>query len=104
MNQARLEELLEEATVDCYGEEEVFWGIVTTLQDNLNFPLRAQAMGEPVEVIQLDEERSSTQRGIVARVRKDGKEYSTSLSELTFMQLDPDSAEWLAMYRYWQGE
>ena len=44
MDQKRLEALLEEATVDCYGEEEEFTGVLYTLADNLNFPLQASEL------------------------------------------------------------
>ncbi len=99
----RLEELLEEAIVDCYDEEEKFSGVLCTLQDNLNFPLQATTLGETVQVISLDESRSGLRQGIIAKVRKDEQEYRVALSELEFLAPDPDSAEWLAMYRYWIG-
>lgn len=103
INQNRLEALLEEATVDCYDEEEEFWGVWATLDTQLNFPLQAHALGEPVEVMGLDDSRSSLRRGILARVHKGGQEYHIALSELEFVDPDPISAEWLAMYRYWLG-
>src|SRR5512139_2510595 len=99
MDQKRLDELLEQATVDCYDEEEEFSGVLCTLDDNLSFPLQAEAMGEQVEVIGLDSRRSSLRRGIAAKVRKGGREYAVGLAELTFIAPDPTSAEWLAMYR-----
>jgi hypothetical protein len=73
--------------------------VLCALDDNLNFPLQAQVMGEPVEVIGLDDRRSSLRKGIVTRVRKGGREYSVGLAGLTFIAPDPTSAEWLAMYR-----
>lgn len=103
MDEKRLEALLEQATVDCYDEEEEFGGILCALEGNLNFPLQAEAMGEQVEVIGMDDRRSSLRRGIVARVRKGGREYSAGLADLNFIAPDPASAEWLAMYRYWAG-
>ena len=103
IDENRLEELLEEATVDCYEEEEEFWGVWATLDNQLNFPLQARALGEPVDVIGLDDNRSSLRRGILATVRKGGQEYHMALSELAFVDPDPTSAEWLAMYRYWLG-
>ncbi len=95
--------MLEQATVDCYGEEEEFGGVLCTLGDNLSFPLQAEALGEPVEVIGLDDRRSSLRKGIVATVRKCGREYAVGLAELSFIAPDPISAEWLATYRYWAG-
>jgi len=103
MDEKRLEALLAQATVDCYDVEEEFSGVLCTLDDNLNFPLQAEILGEPVEVIGLDDRRSSLRKGIVARVRKGGREYSVGLAELNFIALDPASTEWLAMYRYWAG-
>ena len=46
-DETRIRELLEEATIDCYGEEEEFEGVLVTLQDNLSFPLRATLAGAP---------------------------------------------------------
>jgi hypothetical protein len=103
MDRTRLQALLEQATVDCYGEEEEFGGVLCTLEDNLSFPLQAEALGEQVEVIGLDDRRSSLRKGIVARVRKDDREYGVGLAELNFIAPDATSAEWLAMYRYWAG-
>ena len=54
MEVKRLEVLPEQAIVDCYDEEEEFSGVLCTLDDNLSFPLHAEAMGELVEVIGLD--------------------------------------------------
>ena len=99
----RLDELLEQATVDCYDEVEEFLGVLCTLDGNLNFPLQATTLGETVEVIGLDESRSGLGRGIIAKVRKGDQEYRVALSELEFLDPDPKSAEWLAMYRYWLG-
>ena len=104
MDDKRLQELLDQATVDCYDEEEEFGGVLCTLEDNLDFPLQAEAMGEPVEVIGLDSRRSSLRRGIVARVRKGDKEYLVGLSELVVVDPDPSSAEWIEMYRLWADD
>jgi hypothetical protein len=35
---ARLEELIEQATVDCYNEEEQVTGLFTMIEDNLAIP------------------------------------------------------------------
>jgi len=104
MDKARLEELLEEAMVDCYDEEEMFWGVFYTLDDNLSYPLQAQALGEPVTLVGLDGSRSGLRRGVMARVRKGDREYTVALAELEILNPDPVSTEWLAAYRYRLGE
>ena len=76
-NEERLRELIAEATVDCYGEEEACWGLWTMLEEELDFPLAASLLGETVEIIGLDSHASSSHRGIVARVRYKGKPYAS---------------------------
>lgn len=101
MDEKRLQELLEEATVDCYDEEEAFAGVLVTLDDNIKFPLQAQLVGETVEVVGLSEPRSNLRRGIIANVRKGERIFTAGLADLAFVDPDPISAEWLAMYKYW---
>jgi hypothetical protein len=100
----RVEALLEEATVDCYSEEEAFWGVFYALDEGLNFPLQAMVLGDAVEVLGLDDERSSLRRGVMARLRKAGQEYAAALETLEFVDPDPASAEWLEVYQYWVEE
>lgn len=97
----RLKELIEEATIDCYGEDEQFSGILYALDEELNFPLMAMLIGEAVELIGLDGKSSSPHRGVVAHVRHKGQEYSVSLADLKTPDADSHSAEWLAAYQYW---
>ena len=102
MDEEKLRHLLWEATADCHDEEEQFWGVFYTLAEGgLDFPLQARALGEPVEVVDLEGTRGGLRRGIVALVRKGDREYPVSLAELEFVDPDPASAEWLGMYRYW---
>jgi len=111
-NEERLRDLLWEVTADCHDEEEQFWSIFytamdegdcTLAEDGLDFPLQARALGEPVEVVDLDGGRSGLRRGIVALVRKEDREYPVALAELEFEGLDHDDTEWLDMYRYWMN-
>ena len=101
ISQDRLSDLLDEAIIDCYGEEEEFAGVFTTLDESLPFPLPGHHAGLPVSVLGLDGQASSLRRGIVARIRRDGHDYTAALADLTFGDLDESSAEWLAMHRWW---
>ena len=103
-NEERLRDLLREVTADCHDKEEQFWSIFYALaEDGLDFPLQARALGELVEVVDLDGGRSGLRRGIVALVRKGDREYPVPLADLEFMCLDHDDTEWLDMYRYWMN-
>ncbi|MFC2037043.1 calcium-binding protein [Chloroflexota bacterium] len=102
MDKERLRDLLWDATADCHDDEEAFWGLFYALaEEGLSFPLKAKALGSTVEIVDLDGRRSSLRRGIVALVRKGEQEYPVSLAEIEFVDPDPSSAEWLAVYRYW---
>lgn len=95
-----LTKLLAEATVDAYGDDEQFSGVLDTLGENLPFPFTAQIVGETVTVIGLDENASSLSRGIVARVQRENKEYKVGLAELTVPEKIETNKYW-EMYRYW---
>ena len=101
-NTKELKRMIEEATVDCYDEEEEFMGILYALADNLSFPFKAKALGETVEVIGIDDTNSSLGRGVIAKVRERGKEYTIGLAELE--PIDDENAIWFEMYHYWLGE
>lgn len=100
---ARWEAMIAEATVDCYGEYEEFAGMLATLENRLEFPFAARVLGETAEVIELDENASSERRGVVARVRKGGRQHTVALADVEAVEKDSDTAEWLAAYRYWLG-
>ncbi len=49
-----LDELIEEITVDAYGEDEKIWAFVNTLEEEITGPSSAEVMGEAVEVLSVD--------------------------------------------------
>src|SRR4051812_32431488 len=52
-DQARLRALIEEATVDCYDEDEQHVGLMTMVEENVVCPFKAKVIGEEVEVVEL---------------------------------------------------
>ena len=103
LSDERYDELMNQAMLDCYGEEEEFSGVLCTLEDELAFPLNATLIGVPVVVHGMDSQRSSLRRGIVAVVEREGRRFTASLADLTPVAPDPATAEWLAMHRRWAG-
>jgi hypothetical protein len=51
LSEARLDQLVEEATVDCYNESEQATGFYTMIEDNLQLPFETEVLGMPVSVI-----------------------------------------------------
>lgn len=102
LSEDELNQMISDATVDCYDEIEEFMGVLYTLQGSMTFPFKAMALGETVEVIGIDDEKSSRGRGIVAEVRKQGNRYTIGLGEL---ETEPDSknSKWFQMFHYWSN-
>ena len=104
MDEAQLEALLNEATAHSYDEEDEFWGVFSALMGRISYPLEAQVGGQAVTLIGLDGPGSNLEMGIVAQVEKGGAQETVPLSELEAVDPDPDSAAWLAVYKYWRAK
>jgi hypothetical protein len=103
LNEAKLHALIAQATVDCYDVHEAFWGMLATLQQQLQFPFPAFALGNYVTVVGLDEGHSNERRGIMAAIYKDDEHYGFPLSQLAFGDLSENNADWLAAFQLWSG-
>ena len=68
MDRYNLEELIEEITVDAYGEDEQLWAFLQAFEDNLTVPCDGFVIGEPVSVIAFDYD-GNERRGITAQCR-----------------------------------
>jgi hypothetical protein len=98
-----LDALIEEITVDCYGEDEELTGFLTFLEDALERPVDATVVGVPVTIVGVDCPAGAL-RGLVARCRRDGAEaeYEVSLLDVVLPH-GSELARVLAAYRYWAG-
>jgi hypothetical protein len=98
-SQARLEEMIEEATVDCYSQEEAHVGLLTSLQDGITCPFTAKVIGEEVEVVELRSRASGL--GVDALCRYKGKDYPIDILSLQWGKKKPEGYEWIEAYRLW---
>jgi hypothetical protein len=96
-----LEALIEEITVDCYGEDEELTGFLTYLEDALERPVEATVVGVPVTIVGVHCPAGAL-RGLVARYRRDGAEYEVSLLDVVLPR-GSELARVLAAYRHWAG-
>jgi hypothetical protein len=51
---ADLDGLIEEITVDAYGDDEKLWAFRQVFEDELNMPCDGFVVGEPVTVVEFD--------------------------------------------------
>ena len=96
---ARIRKLIEEATVDAYGEAEQEVGFLTMMEENLPFPFGALVVGEEVEVTAID--LGPGNKGVEAVCERKGRTYRISIISLQWPRKPPPGAEWIEAYRRW---
>ena len=101
IRKARLEEMIEEATVDAYGESEQMTGWFTMLDEKLVVPFETTVLGIPVTVERVDLNRSEQIVAVCARGRE---RQALPILDLPLPTPPPDGAEWIEAYRHWRGE
>ena len=97
-----LDALIEEITVDAYGEAEQLWAFRQAFEDNIHLPCDGFVMGDPVAVIAFDYD-GNERRGLVAKCRgASGQEHVVSAADIA-MPADSECGRYLAAYRKWMG-
>ena len=99
LSKARLDELVEEALVDAYGESEQVTGFYTMMENDLQLGFETEILGMTVIVESIDITEDDQ---LVAVCRKEKTKQRISLSELPLPSPLPKGAEWIAAYRYWR--
>jgi hypothetical protein len=89
-----LDALVEEATVDCYNDDEQLTGLFTMMEDNLALPFATQVLGVRVDL-----------RGdrIVAICHRGRERQPIAILDLKLPEPPPDGAQWIEAYRRWSG-
>jgi hypothetical protein len=96
----RLQELIEEATVDAYDEEEQHSGLLTMIEDNVVCPFKAQLIGEEVEVTEFVWPASGL--GLKVRCTYKGKTHLVDITSLEWTDSLPEGFEWIEAYLEWR--
>ena len=93
-----LDELVEEATVDCYNETEEISGLYTMIEDNLALPFETTLFGATIVVERID---LTDRDDIVAFCRQGREMRKIRLLDLPLPSPPPEGAQWIAAYRHW---
>lgn len=99
-SEARLDAMVEEATVDCYNEDEQVTGLFTMIEDNLALPFQTTVLGMAVSVISADLSESGQ---IVAICSRHELRQAIPILDLPMPVPAPVGAEWIEAYRRWAG-
>jgi len=98
-NSKQLDDIIEEATVDCYDEYECLAGFSSCLVDKLSFPFPAQVIGEEVKVIGLNFDGGQ----IKAVCEKKGKKYKINILDIEYNPNKVNNHLLIEAYRKWTG-
>ena len=99
MSKARLDELVEEALVDAYGESEQATGFYTMIENDLCLPFETEMLGVTVTVESIDITEDDQ---LVAVCRKGKDRQRILLTDLPLPKTLPKGGEWIVAYRYWR--
>jgi hypothetical protein len=99
LSEAELDALIDQATVDCYNEDEELGGFAVMIGDNLAVPFETTVLGVTVTVKQIDQAES----GIVAICVRGKHRQAIPLLDLPLPDPPPQGAEWIAAYCRWAG-
>jgi hypothetical protein len=94
----KLDQLIEDATVDAYDESEQASGFFTMLEDNLVVPFKTVVLGVEVNVEQIDLTEANQ---IVAICTRGKSRQRISLLDLPLPDPPPKGYEWIAAYCRW---
>lgn len=98
LSKAQLDDLVEEATADCYGESEEATGLFTMLEENLALPFETEILGVPAQVVSIE----FRGRGSIVAVCENGRRrQAIELNDLPLPAPPPAGAEWIEAYRHW---
>ena len=100
ISKARLDDMIEEATVDAYDESEQLTGWFTMIHDNLAVPFETEVLGVRVTVERLDLSQNDQ---IVAICTRGRTRQPLPILDLPLPKPPPDGAEWIEAYRRWCG-
>lgn len=95
---ARLREMIEEATVDAYDESEQMVGFYTMLEENLATPFKTEVLGVEVAVEGIE---MTDDEQIVAVCARGRSRQRIPILELPLPTTPPEGVDWIMAFRHW---
>jgi hypothetical protein len=98
LSKARLKELIEQAIVDAYGEEEQVGGFFTMIEEYLALPFRVKVLGVDADVERVD----MTLDGQIVAICRGKTRQKIPILDLPLPTPAPAGVEWIVAYRHWR--
>jgi hypothetical protein len=99
LSRAALDELVAEAVVDAYNDDEQVTGLYTMIEEHLAVPFETTVFGVEVTVRRAE----LLAEGIVAICHQGRDRQAIGILDLPLPDPAPDGAQWIAAYRHWAG-
>jgi hypothetical protein len=99
LSKARLKELIEQAIVDAYGEEEQVGGFFTMIEKHLAVPFPVKVLGVDADVEKVD---MNLDGQIVAICGRGKTRQKIPILDLPLPTPAPAGVEWIIAYRHWR--
>ena len=99
LSRAKLTQLIEEAVVDAYTEEEQAAGFLTMIEEHLALPFPVKILGVDADVEKVD---MTLDDQIVAICRRGKTRQKIPILDLRLPTPTPAGVEWIAAYRHWR--
>lgn len=96
----RLDALIEEATIDCYNEDEQHSGLLTMIEDEVVFPFEAKVMGDVVRITGM--QWPDHGYGLQFTCEKHGATYEIDAGSIAWVEPLPEGFEWIEAYLSWR--
>jgi hypothetical protein len=99
---ADLDRLIEEITVDAYGDDEQLWAFRQVIEDEVDLPADGFIIDEPVKIVKIDYD-GNERRGLTATCRREnGSRHVVAAADVTFSK-SSTGGRYIAAYRKWLG-
>ena len=98
LRKAQLDRLVEEATVDAYGEGEQATSFLYTVEEYLSLPFETEVLGLSVKVEKLD---LTGRYDIIAVCRRGKEKQRIPILDLNVPDPPPEGWEWVEAFRHW---
>jgi hypothetical protein len=99
LSRAKLTQLIEEAVVDAYTEEEQTAGFLAMIEEHLALPFPVKILGVDADVEKVD---VTLDGQIVAVCRRGKTRQKIPIRDLPLPTPTPAGVEWIVAYRHWR--
>jgi len=94
----KLDEMIEQATVDAYGESEQVTGFFTLLEEQIKVPFKTEMLGMTVTVEELE---LTDDEQIVTVCSRGKSRQRVPILDLPLPDPPPEGWEWIEAFRRW---